>query len=133
MKKRADVVAWVEKAEQDFEGAVYLAGKRSKSVPDLVCFHSQQAAEKYLKACLTLQHLPFPKTHDLVKLKNILSGKVSEIELIADLLVFLNEFSVQYRYPGERSSAVYAKRALKAIKEVRKFFALHLPGIPETR
>ncbi len=73
------------------------------------------------------------QTHDLVKLKNILSGKVSEIELIADLLVFLNEFSVQYRYPGEKSSTAYAKRALKAIKEVRKFFALHLPGIPETR
>jgi len=48
-------------------------------------------------------------------------------------LVFLNEFSVQYRYPGEKSSTVYAKRALKAIKEVRKFFALHLPGISETR
>jgi len=39
MKKRADVVAWVEKAEQDFEGAVFLSRKRSKSVPDLVCFH----------------------------------------------------------------------------------------------
>ena len=46
---------------------------------------------------------------------------------------FPNEFSVQYRYPGEKSSTVYAKRALKAIKEVRKFFALHLPGISETR
>jgi hypothetical protein len=38
MKKRADVVAWVEKAEQDFEGACILARKRKKPVPDLVCF-----------------------------------------------------------------------------------------------
>jgi len=133
MKKRADVLAWVEKAEQDFEGAVFLAAKRSKSIPDLVCFHSQQAAEKYLKAYLILQHLPFPKTHDLVKLKNLLMGKAPEIELIADLLVFLNEFSVQYRYPGEKSSSAYAKRALKAATEVRKFFAPRLPGIANAR
>jgi hypothetical protein len=32
---------------------------------------------------------------------------------------------------GKKVFPVAAKRALKAIKEVRKFFALHLPGIPE--
>ena len=129
MKKRADVAAWVEKAEQDYEGAETLSRKRSKPVPDLVCFCCQQAAEKYLKACLTLQKVSFAKTHDLVKLKNLLSGRVPEIELIADLMVFLNEFSVQYRYPGEKATLVYARRALKAVREVRKFFALRLPGI----
>jgi hypothetical protein len=33
--------------------------------------------------------------------------------------------------PGDGTTTADAKRALKAIKEVRKFFAPHLPGIPE--
>ncbi|MBM2828296.1 MAG: hypothetical protein HW408_828 [Actinobacteria bacterium] len=129
MKKSANVTEWVVKAEQDFEGACILARKRKKPVNDLVCFHCQQSAEKYLKACLTLHEIPFAKTHDLIKFKNLLSGKIPEIELIADLLIFLNEFSVQYRYPGEKASAAYARRALKAARDVRKFFASRLPGI----
>lgn len=129
MKKRADVAAWVEKAEEDFAGASILARPRKKPVHDLVCFHCQQATEKYLKACLTLHKIPFTKTHDLFTLKNLLSGAVPEIELISDLLKFLNEFSVQYRYPGEKASAARSRRALKAVRDVRKFFALRLPGI----
>src|SRR5207253_8193368 len=35
---------------------------------DAVCFHAQQCAEKYLKACLQEADLPFRKTHDLSEL-----------------------------------------------------------------
>lgn len=44
-----------------------------------------------------------------------------------------DRFGVLTRYPGDETTITDAKRALKAIKEVRKFFALHLPGISETR
>ena len=40
---------WVRKADADEEGARRLARARPP-LPDLVCFHCQQAAEKYLKA-----------------------------------------------------------------------------------
>jgi len=98
-----------------------------------VCFHCQQAAEKYLKGYLVGERVPFPKTHDLTSLEMLVSGKLPGIELISDLLLLLNRFGVLTRYPGDETTATDAKRALKAIKEVRKFFALHLPGIPETR
>jgi len=32
---------------------------------DTVCFHCQQACEKYLKALLTLSGIHAPRTHDL--------------------------------------------------------------------
>ncbi len=43
---------WVEKAEGDFA----TAGRELRAAPapnfDAACFHAQQCAEKYLKACL---------------------------------------------------------------------------------
>jgi HEPN domain-containing protein len=42
---------WVRKAEADVRGARKLAQDKV-ALHDLVCFHCQQAAEKYLKAFL---------------------------------------------------------------------------------
>ena len=40
-----------------------------ESGPDLyastICFHAQQAVEKFLKAFLVFHNIDFPKTHDL--------------------------------------------------------------------
>jgi HEPN domain-containing protein len=43
--------------------------------PDIVCFHAQQAAEKYLKAYLVFLEQDFPKTHALEDLVLIASSK----------------------------------------------------------
>jgi len=55
---------WIRKAEGDFATAEreYLAESPNY---DAVAFHSQQCAEKYLKARLVEVDIPFPKTHDL--------------------------------------------------------------------
>jgi len=123
----------MRKAEQDYAGACILARQRKKRVHDLVCFHCQQAAEKYLKGYLAGEMISFPKTHDLAFLKTLVSEKLTGIELISDLLLLLNRFGILPRYPGDEATAADAKRALKAVKEVRKFFALRLPGIPPGR
>src|ERR1700680_2989623 len=62
---------WVHKAEKDWEVAHKLAGE-SPAPRDIVCFHCQQAAEKYLKALLQEGGLAVPKTHDLVNVLNLL-------------------------------------------------------------
>ena len=49
MKRTAK--AWVGKAEDDYRAAQLLA-LSSKPLHDQICFHCQQAAEKYLKALL---------------------------------------------------------------------------------
>jgi HEPN domain-containing protein/predicted nucleotidyltransferase len=59
---------WVQKAEEDMAAARRL----SKGKPVLngaVCFHCQQAVEKYFKVLLQETGLPIPYIHDLVDLR----------------------------------------------------------------
>jgi HEPN domain-containing protein len=49
---------WISRAEND------LLNLAAQEIPwDTICFHSQQAAEKYLKAVLVFHAQPVPRTH----------------------------------------------------------------------
>ena len=52
---------WVDKAEGDFLAAAALARRRKIPLHVQVCFHSQQCAEKYLKARLEEAGVHFPR------------------------------------------------------------------------
>jgi HEPN domain-containing protein len=121
MKKRRDVLEWIDKAEQDYQTALVMGRRRKSPVPDIVGFHSQQCIEKYLKAVLVLKKIDFPKTHDLVELLTILKEKEPLLEALAPALRILNPFSVQFRYPGESATVEESLKALSAMKHVRKF------------
>jgi len=64
---KPQVKEWVQKAEEDWQAARKL-GRGRKPLYNLVCFHAQQCAEKYLKAVLEQKTSPIPRTHDLVAL-----------------------------------------------------------------
>jgi len=91
---------WIRKAESDFKTAEHLL----QSGPDFAegtAFHSQQAAEKYLKAFLVWHQIEFQKTHDIEALLR-LAGKVDDkIPKILGDTVILTPYGVDYRYPGE--------------------------------
>jgi HEPN domain-containing protein len=61
-------------------------------------FHLQQAAEKALKAWLTLTGQDYPKTHDLARLLQQItnSGDQGAAQFLS--LADLTSFAVQYRY-----------------------------------
>lgn len=119
---------WVRKAESDFKTAAHLL----KSSPDLAegtSFHSQQAAEKYLKAFLVWHQIEFPKTHDieaLLKLAGKMDDKIPEILREA---IILTPYGVDYRYPGEypEVSRSDAERALRLADHVRAEVRSRLP------
>ncbi|MBF0507041.1 MAG: HEPN domain-containing protein [Nitrospirae bacterium] len=121
MKKRADVLEWINKAEQDYETAEVMARRRKSPVPDIVGFHAQQCVEKYLKALLVMKKIEFPKTHDLIELLEITLAKEPFLEVFRPDLRLLNPFSVQFRYPGESALIEDAKMALKAMRRLRRF------------
>jgi HEPN domain-containing protein len=123
-----EVKEWLVKAEQDYQGALHLARLRKKPLPDLVCFHCQQAAEKYLKALLIMHEKPFPKSHDLLLLFDLVLEKHSRLVMYRGYFEILNPFSVQFRYPGEQSSAEDVTAALRAIKELRKILLALFPA-----
>ena len=73
MVDRSIVEEWLEKAEEDFEFArITLEEKRSFYAQ--ICFHFQQAAEKYLKAYIVAHELEFRKVHELTLLRKICMG-----------------------------------------------------------
>jgi HEPN domain-containing protein len=98
------VADWLKKAELDLRTAVRLAPEQV--FRDIVVFHAQQAAEKYLKALLTKRQLEFPKTHEIRRLLDLLSESDGEIsEELADV-IWLDPFGVAIRYPSDQPETV---------------------------
>jgi HEPN domain-containing protein len=91
---------WIEKADKDLEIAGLLL-KRQKRFLDSVCFHIQQAFEKYLKSILVCNGVFPDKTHDLEKLLNqTLKYNMSLMKWI-DVAREITPFAVFPRYPDE--------------------------------
>jgi HEPN domain-containing protein len=110
---------WIQKAEGDFVSA----GReyRARKLPnyDAACFHSQQCAEKYLKALLQEAGLVIPKTHNLADLYGLCVKLFPAIEAIQPELNILEGYAVQFRYPGITALREEAKAALSANDTVR--------------
>ncbi len=91
---------WFRKAEGDLYTANLLL-KSENCQPDICCYHSQQAAEKYLKSFLVSRHLDFPKTHDLEFLiKLIVLHKPNFNKILTHALAITN-YGVIPRYPDD--------------------------------
>jgi HEPN domain-containing protein len=90
---------WIRKADVDLSAAHRL--RSEDGLREIVTFHCQQAAEKYLKALLTRFRVDFPKTHDIEKLLYLaapLNRAVIETLFPAR---WLGPFAVEVRYPGD--------------------------------
>jgi HEPN domain-containing protein len=85
----------------------------------VVCFHCQQCAEKYLKGVLEELALAIPKTHDLDNLLTLLLPHHSSLRSLRRGLVFLTDFAVDTRYPGNNASKRQAASALRWTDRVR--------------
>jgi len=95
-----EIRRWVEKAEHDLRNAEYVLTIKENCPTDTVCFHCQQCAEKYLKALLVSRRIPFPRTHDLVVLFNLIR-EICAMPLKVGEVQPLNRYSVEARYPGD--------------------------------
>jgi HEPN domain-containing protein len=109
---------WVKKAEADFVSAVRLA-RQDVPLHDQVCFHCQQAAEKYLKALMAELGLAIPRSHNLVALLPLLSPHHGTLRSLRRGLDFLTRFAVDTRYPGESANKRQAVAALRWAERVR--------------
>jgi len=112
---------WIEKAEGDYATAGRELRARRRPNYDAVCFHAQQTAEKYLKAFLQEHGVAFPKTHSLIELLELCLPLDTSFELQRDLLILLDRYAVRYRYPGESADKSEARRAFRAVTQVRAF------------
>lgn len=109
---------WVRKAEADLRGARRLS-KESPPLHDLVCFHCQQAAEKYLKAILEEAGRTVPRTHDLEDLLTLLVPHHGALRSLHRGALFLTRFAVEPRYPEKHTTKRQAQAALRWAERVR--------------
>ena len=92
---------WLKKAQEDLL-AVTILLQREDSPPAIICFHCQQAAEKFIKALLVEKGIDFPRTHDLTLLvENYLLRLDSAFNNLLKPAINLNEFSIITRYPDD--------------------------------
>jgi HEPN domain-containing protein len=120
---------WVDKAEADFAAAMLLRRSRKKHSRDIVCFHLQQCAEKYLKARLEEVGIAYPKTHDLERLLRLaLPVEPAWLHLLASLAA-LTDYAVEVRYPGRTASAADARKQVQTATSFRKLARKSL-GLP---
>jgi len=118
------------KADADLDLADHLLTEGA-AFPNAIAFNSQQAAEKYLKALLTWHQVPFPKTHDLEQLLDLIATVDAGLaESLRDVIV-LTPYGVELRYPGDRSDATHheAREAVELALKVREAVIKHLKGI----
>jgi HEPN domain-containing protein len=110
---------WVAKAEEDFVAAGTLASTR-RPVHDATCFHCQQVAEKYLKALLEELGATIPRTHNLEDLWALVLPTHREVKPLRRGFIFLTNFAVETRYPGESATKRQAQAALRWATRTRK-------------
>ena len=93
-----------------------------------MCFHAQQAAEKYLKGYLVWLDIEPKRTHDLEDLILLAGTKDKGILLLKDMLAELTPFAVEPRYPEfEEPSLKDTKRAIKIAQELKDYILKKLP------
>lgn len=111
---------WASYAEEDLIMAKS-ALRRNKPLTTASCFHSQQCAEKYLKAMLIDKNIEFPKTHDLLILNTLCNTAGILTGFTKDDLGRLSGYAIHTRYPGNQPTSDEAQEALKIALSVRKF------------
>jgi HEPN domain-containing protein len=130
------VERWRRKATEDLRVADILLKASGREVPyAAICFHAQQAAEKYLKGWLVSRGRPAPRTHSLLYLVSRaeeLDGRFLEVREIAERLT---PFAVAPRYPGDfpEPEEPDALKAIERARAIRDFLERLGPPPPEQR
>ena len=127
-QRSAEVKAWLSFADMDFQTADHLLSGAFYPLPlEIICYHSQQAAEKAVKAVIVFfgNRGGLPKVHDISFLMSQVYNAVKDktgIEISETLMDYadnLTKYGVMPRYPNEIEVDEYmAKTAVKQASEI---------------
>jgi HEPN domain-containing protein len=121
-KRQLLVEEWITKAEHDL-GMAELAIANKPDYKDLICFHCQQSAEKYLKAYLIRLDISFKKSHSLIYLLDRLATVENVPDNLYETAEILEDYGVAVRYPGDwiLLNAEDIREAHQAAIEIKEF------------
>ena len=114
------VLEWFYFADADYDSALILNDAYRKH-NEIICFHCQQAVEKYLKGFLCYNGVIPSKIHILETLCALCSEFDSSFNDIAKDCAYLSPFAVHARYPLEMeitsTSTVGSLEIVRMIKD----------------
>jgi len=120
---------WLEVADQDVRAAELLSSAE-RALWSPVCFHAQQAAEKYLKAVLVWHRIPPARTHNLTELLSRVRAAGNALEGLDADCALLSKYPVEVRYPS-REPKPTADDGRAAVDAMRRIVAACQRGIEE--
>jgi len=121
MKSREVTDEWFKIADADLSSAQFLQKMRPLAV-EIVCYHCQQAAEKFLKGFLALKGEEIKKTHDLVQLNKECQKHDSDFKIIEEDCLLLTDYGVNIRYPFPMDiDESDMKTAIKRAQKIKDF------------
>src|SRR6266487_1960512 len=121
LEKKEIIISWYEKADEDLLAAEVVI-EASTLLYDISAFHSQQAAEKYIKAFLAFNEMMPPKVHNIKELIDIAANFDASFEAIREA-EWLSKYAVRTRYPDDFDidTQEQALKILNVAKSVRDF------------
>jgi len=133
MDKAEILQQWIDKGRDDLRVAEYLSTMRHPTPDEIICYHCQQSAEKYLKAFIFSHDIEPEKTHDLEYLLEICQKYNTEFLKLLSKLDILNRYSVFPRYPNELEiTNEDMKTALSYAKNIQEFVLKIFNGTNQT-
>ena len=99
-----------------------------------LCFHAQQAVEQAIKSVLIFHGIPFPKTHSIARLIDLLPTTIPRNKELLDAIE-LTDYATSSRYPGEEtvSEEEYQDVIMRATLVVSWAIQyLHTHSVPES-
>ncbi|MEW6039635.1 MAG: HEPN domain-containing protein [Pseudomonadota bacterium] len=109
--------------------AFRILNRDSEAPNEIVLFHAQQAAEKFIKAALVTQGIVFRRTHDLLELWDVASKNGLAIPADRQLLVRLGPYAVEFRYLGVLAPEVSRAEAETLIESLSTWARQHVAGV----
>lgn len=125
------VKRWIMKADNDLKLAIKELNS-GDPITDMICFHCQQAVEKYLKAFLVSKNKEFRKTHDISELIKLCVDLDNDFTNLHELDIDdLTIYATELRYPEYFyiPSIEEAKKSVDIAKLVKEFVLNRLEGL----
>ncbi|MDD2501579.1 MAG: HEPN domain-containing protein [Geobacter sp.] len=130
-KLRTILRQWLQKGDNDLKTAEH--GLQSpEPITDTICFHCQQAVEKYLKMYLVSKNEEPFKSHNI----SLLVTKCADHDIDFKALQrfdFLTSYAVSLRYPDDfyMPELEETQEALSAAQDVRLFIVSKLGALDD--
>lgn len=124
-----EVLEWERFAEMDYVTANHLDKTLYPKPMEIICYHCQQCAEKYLKTLTEYLGKEIEKTHDLGNLATTISENLEVPQNVLVSCAKLTQYGVKIRYPQEfEMSENHVKAAIADMENVRTWCKGQIQG-----